>query len=55
MAYLVYLLDYGLDHFGFESLQEQEIFHLFRMPRPPLEPTYPPIKFVPGAVSLGIK
>ena len=55
MAKSVQLLGDGLDHLGFESLQEQEIFRLFKISRPPLESTHPPIKSILGAVSLGIK
>jgi hypothetical protein len=42
-------LGYGLDDGGFESQQELGIFFS------PLRPDQPPIRWVPGALSLGLK
>jgi hypothetical protein len=49
-------LAYGLDYRGFESRQELEIF-LFTTAasRPALGPTQPPIQWVAGILSLGLK
>jgi hypothetical protein len=48
-------LGYGLDGRGFESLQVLEIFLFITVSRPVLEPTFPPIQWVPEALSLGVK
>jgi hypothetical protein len=46
---------YGLDDQGFESQQGLGIFLLTTACRPVLRPTQPPIRWVPGALSLGVK
>jgi hypothetical protein len=48
-------LGYGLDDWEFKSRQELGIFLLTTASRPVLEPTQPPIEWVPGALSLGVK
>jgi hypothetical protein len=48
-------LGYGLEDRGFESRQPLGIFLLTTVSRPALAPTQPPIQWVPGALSLGIK
>jgi hypothetical protein len=48
-------LDYGLDGRGFESRQGLGIFLFTTASRPVLRPTQPPIQWVPGAISLGVK
>jgi hypothetical protein len=40
---------------GFNSRQGQEIFLFSTAPRPALGPTQPPIQWVPGAFSPGVK
>jgi hypothetical protein len=40
---------------GFESRQGLGIFLFATVYRPALEPTQPPIQWVPGALSLGVK
>jgi hypothetical protein len=46
-------LGYGLDDRGFESRQGLGIFISTTVSRPALEPTQPPIQWVPVALSLG--
>jgi hypothetical protein len=48
-------LGYGLDDRGFQSRQGLEIFLFTTVSRPIREPTQPPIPWVPGALSLGVK
>jgi len=48
-------LGYGLDDQSFESRQGLGIFLLTTVCRPALGPTQPPIQWVPGALSLGVK
>jgi hypothetical protein len=45
----------GLGERGFESRQELGIFLFTTASRPSLGPTQPPIQWVPGALSLGVK
>jgi hypothetical protein len=40
---------------GFDSQEELGIFLFDTMSTPALEPTQPPIQWVPGAISLGVK
>jgi hypothetical protein len=49
------VLGYGLDDRGFESLQELGIFLFTPVSRSALRPTQPPIQWVSGALSLGVK
>jgi hypothetical protein len=49
------VLGYGLDNRGFESRQGLRVFLLTTASRPALVSTHPPIQWVPGALSLGIK
>jgi hypothetical protein len=46
---------YGLDGRGFESRQWMGIFLFTTVSRPALGPTQPPIQWVSGDLSLGIK
>jgi hypothetical protein len=48
-------LGWGLDDRGFESRQGLGIFLFTTVSRQALEPTQPPIQWVPRALSLGIK
>jgi hypothetical protein len=48
-------LDYGLDDRWFESRQGMGIFLFTTASRTALEPTQPPIQWVPVALSLGSK
>jgi hypothetical protein len=48
-------LDYGLDDRGFESRQGLGIFLLTTASRSALGPTQPPIQWITGALSLGVK
>jgi hypothetical protein len=48
-------LGYGLDDRGFESPQGLGIFLFTAASRPAMGPTQPPIQWVPGALSLGLK
>jgi hypothetical protein len=48
-------LGYGLDDWGFESRPELGIFLSTTAPRPALGHTQPPIQWVPGALSMGVK
>jgi hypothetical protein len=49
--------DYGLDDqaIGLQSRQRQRIYPLAFVTRPALGPTQPPVQWVPGALSPGIK
>jgi hypothetical protein len=49
--------DYGLDDraIGFDSRRGQRIFPLASVSRPALGPTQPPVQWVPGALSPGVK
>jgi hypothetical protein len=47
-------LDYWLHDRWFESRQGLEIFFYTTASRPALRPTQPPVKLVPGTLSLGI-
>jgi hypothetical protein len=44
-----------LDDPGLKSQRGQDIFLLSKTSKPALDPTQPSVKFVPGALSLGIK
>jgi hypothetical protein len=48
-------LGYGLDDRGFESRQELEILLFTTVSRPALGSIQPPIQWIPGALSLGLK
>jgi hypothetical protein len=48
-------LGYGLDDRGFESREELGIFLFTTVSRPTQGPTQPPIQWVPGILSLGVK
>jgi hypothetical protein len=48
-------MGYRLDDSGFESQQELGIFLFTTASRPALGPTQSPIKWVTGALSLGVK
>jgi hypothetical protein len=49
--------DYGLDDqaIGFDPRQGQRIFPLSSVSRQVLEPTQPPVQWVPGVLSPGVK
>jgi len=49
------VLGYGLDDRGFESRQRLGIFLFTTASRMVLESTHPPIQWVSGALSMGIK
>jgi hypothetical protein len=49
------MLGYRLDDQGFESQQGLEIFLFATMSRMALWPTQPPVQWIPGALSLGVK
>jgi hypothetical protein len=46
---------YGLDHRGFKSRQGLGIFLITTASRPALGSTRPPIQWIPGTLSLGVK
>jgi hypothetical protein len=48
-------LGHGLDDRGFELRQGLGIFFFIPASRPALGPTQPPMQWVPGALSLGVK
>jgi hypothetical protein len=48
-------LGYELNDRGFESRQGLGIFLFTTVTRPALVPTQPPIQWIPGALSLGVK
>jgi hypothetical protein len=50
-----YSAGYGLDDPWFDSWRGLGIFLFITTSRPSLGPTQPPIQWVPGAVSLGVK
>jgi len=55
MAKPIEELSYGLGDTGFESRRRHEIYLFSKTTRPPLGPTQPPIQWLPGALSLGVK
>jgi hypothetical protein len=48
-------LGHGVDDWGFESRQGLEMFIFTTASRPVLGSTQPPIQWVPGAISRGVK
>jgi hypothetical protein len=48
-------LGYRMDDRGFESQQRTGIFLFTKVSKPALEPTNPPIQWVPWVLSLGVK
>jgi hypothetical protein len=48
-----YRLDYGRS--GFDPRHRQKIFPLTSVSRPALKPTQPPVQWVPGVLSPGLK
>jgi hypothetical protein len=50
-----YSVGYGLDDRWFESRQDLGIFLFTTASRPASGPTQPPIQWVPGALSFGVK
>jgi hypothetical protein len=55
LAFVHVTLDYGLDDWWFESWQRLGICLFTTVSRPALEPTQPPIQWIPRALSLGVK
>jgi hypothetical protein len=49
------ILGYGLDDWWFGSWQKLGIFLFTTVSRPTLGPIQPPIQWVPGALSFGVK
>jgi hypothetical protein len=45
----------NIEVLGFHSIQGLGVFLFFSAPRPALQPIKPPIQWVPGAFSLGVK
>jgi hypothetical protein len=55
MAKPVEELSYRLGDTGFKSCRRHETFLFSNTTTPPLEPTQPPIQWLPGALCLGVK
>jgi hypothetical protein len=49
--------DYGLDYraIGFDLWQGKRVFPVTSVSRPALEPTQPPVQWIPGVLSPGVK
>jgi hypothetical protein len=47
--------DWTTGRSGFDPLQRKEIFPLTSVSRPALRPTQPPVQWVPGVLSPGVK
>jgi hypothetical protein len=53
--YSDYAMGWTAEESGFDSQQRQQIFIFFTAPRAALGPTQPPIQWILGPLSLGVK